>query len=156
MFLSTGSRALRTATRRLSQTSAQLQSPPSRRTLYNGTTYTLNTGAKIPALGFGTWQDKDAQESGERSLKAISNAYTSLTLRSCHNRPGRRIPTHRHGTSVPAPQFYPAPHMLTVPATAPNPPSATPSKSLASPAPQSSSPRSYGTTAIILPMSKPR
>lgn len=24
--------------------------------------HTLNTGAKIPALGFGTWQDKDAQE----------------------------------------------------------------------------------------------
>ena len=26
------------------------------------TTFTLNTGAKIPAVGFGTWQDKDAQE----------------------------------------------------------------------------------------------
>ena len=32
---------------------------------HNGTTHTLNTGAKIPALGFGTWQDKDAQEPGE-------------------------------------------------------------------------------------------
>jgi len=29
---------------------------------HNGTTFTLNTGAKIPAIGFGTWQDKDAQE----------------------------------------------------------------------------------------------
>lgn len=28
---------------------------------YPGTTYKLNTGAEIPALGFGTWQDKDAQ-----------------------------------------------------------------------------------------------
>jgi alcohol dehydrogenase (NADP+) len=26
------------------------------------TTHTLNTGAKIPAIGFGTWQDADAQE----------------------------------------------------------------------------------------------
>lgn len=26
------------------------------------TTYKLNTGATIPALGFGTWQDVDAQE----------------------------------------------------------------------------------------------
>lgn len=29
----------------------------------NMKTFTLNTGAKIPAIGFGTWQDKDAQES---------------------------------------------------------------------------------------------
>jgi alcohol dehydrogenase (NADP+) len=29
---------------------------------HNGTLLTLNTGAKIPAIGFGTWQDKDAQE----------------------------------------------------------------------------------------------
>jgi len=26
------------------------------------TTQKLNTGAAIPAIGFGTWQDKDAQE----------------------------------------------------------------------------------------------
>ncbi|ORY13703.1 NADP-dependent oxidoreductase domain-containing protein [Clohesyomyces aquaticus] len=29
---------------------------------HNGTTFQLNTGAKIPAIGFGTWQDADAQE----------------------------------------------------------------------------------------------
>ncbi|KAH7114489.1 NADP-dependent oxidoreductase domain-containing protein [Dendryphion nanum] len=29
---------------------------------HSGTTFLLNTGANIPALGFGTWQDKDAQE----------------------------------------------------------------------------------------------
>jgi alcohol dehydrogenase (NADP+) len=29
---------------------------------HNGTTFTLNTGAKIPAIGFGTWQDKESQE----------------------------------------------------------------------------------------------
>lgn len=28
----------------------------------SGITFTLNTGAKIPAVGFGTWQDVDAQE----------------------------------------------------------------------------------------------
>ncbi|KAF2832849.1 Aldo/keto reductase [Ophiobolus disseminans] len=28
----------------------------------SGTTVKLNTGAQIPAIGFGTWQDKDAQE----------------------------------------------------------------------------------------------
>jgi alcohol dehydrogenase (NADP+) len=26
------------------------------------TRFKLNTGAEIPAIGFGTWQDKDAQE----------------------------------------------------------------------------------------------
>jgi len=34
----------------------------------SGTTHTLNTGAKIPAVGFGTWQDKDDQE------KAVTEA----------------------------------------------------------------------------------
>jgi diketogulonate reductase-like aldo/keto reductase len=29
---------------------------------HNGTTFKLNTGAPIPAIGFGTWQDKEAQE----------------------------------------------------------------------------------------------
>jgi diketogulonate reductase-like aldo/keto reductase len=36
-----------------------------------GTKFKLNTGADIPALGFGTWQDKDAQEGAvETALKA--------------------------------------------------------------------------------------
>jgi alcohol dehydrogenase (NADP+) len=26
------------------------------------TKFKLNTGAEIPAIGFGTWQDKDSQE----------------------------------------------------------------------------------------------
>ena len=34
----------------------------------NMTTFKLNTGASIPALGFGTWQDKDDQE------KAVAEA----------------------------------------------------------------------------------
>ena len=29
---------------------------------YSRTQFKLNTGQDIPALGFGTWQDKDAQE----------------------------------------------------------------------------------------------
>jgi len=29
---------------------------------YKGTTFALNTGAHIPAIGFGTWQDADSQE----------------------------------------------------------------------------------------------
>jgi len=29
---------------------------------YAGTKFSLNTGAEVPALGFGTWQDKDSQE----------------------------------------------------------------------------------------------
>ncbi|KAL9582381.1 MAG: hypothetical protein Q9212_003323, partial [Teloschistes hypoglaucus] len=35
------------------------------------TTFKLNTGAEIPAVGFGTWQDKDAQEDAvTEALKA--------------------------------------------------------------------------------------
>jgi alcohol dehydrogenase (NADP+) len=62
MFSSTSSKALRTASARLSQTTAQLQPRTLVRLAHNGTAHTLNTGARIPALGFGTWQDKDAQE----------------------------------------------------------------------------------------------
>jgi alcohol dehydrogenase (NADP+) len=29
---------------------------------YANTKLKLNTGAEIPAIGFGTWQDKDAQQ----------------------------------------------------------------------------------------------
>lgn len=55
---------LRTATVRLSQATAQLRPciATQIRMAHNSTTYTLNTGAKIPAIGFGTWQDADAQE----------------------------------------------------------------------------------------------
>ena len=49
---------LSTATSRISQFYSQLQN----RTMASVTTAKLNTGATIPALGFGTWQDKDAQE----------------------------------------------------------------------------------------------
>jgi alcohol dehydrogenase (NADP+) len=49
---------LSSATSRISQISSQLQ----QRTMASITTAKLNTGATIPSIGFGTWQDKDAQE----------------------------------------------------------------------------------------------
>lgn len=63
------SRSAKAASSRLSQVSQQLssQAPVHQQTIrmassYSGTQQKLNTGAPIPALGFGTWQDKDAQE----------------------------------------------------------------------------------------------
>lgn len=60
-------KSVSTATTRLAQVSQQFSSQaPLRqqqaRTLHQGTRHKLNTGASIPALGFGTWQDKEAQE----------------------------------------------------------------------------------------------
>lgn len=40
------------------------------------TTFKLNTGASIPAIGFGTWQDKDAQE--EAVLTALKAGYRHI------------------------------------------------------------------------------
>lgn len=42
------------ATSRISQVSSHIQ----KRNMASVTTHTLNTGAKIPALGFGTWQGR--------------------------------------------------------------------------------------------------
>ncbi len=36
----------------------------------------LNTGAEIPAVGFGTWQDKDAQE--DAVLEALKAGYRHI------------------------------------------------------------------------------
>lgn len=56
---------------RLSQLSNHLQAqvssssasaPQIRSMAYSNTKFKLNTGAEIPAIGFGTWQDKDSQE----------------------------------------------------------------------------------------------
>ncbi|KAF7860670.1 hypothetical protein EAF04_008189 [Stromatinia cepivora] len=63
MFTRTPPSAFRT-TSRLSQLSSQIQ----RRKMASITTHNLNTGATIPAIGFGTWQDKDSQE------KAVTEA----------------------------------------------------------------------------------
>ncbi|KAI9710943.1 MAG: hypothetical protein M1820_002380 [Bogoriella megaspora] len=43
---------------------------------YNGTTFKLNSGHDIPALGFGTWQDKDAQESAVST--ALKHGYRHI------------------------------------------------------------------------------
>ena len=42
----------------------------------NQTILKLNTGATIPALGFGTWQDKDAQE--DAVLEALKAGYRHI------------------------------------------------------------------------------
>jgi alcohol dehydrogenase (NADP+) len=60
-------KSVSSATSRLAQVSQQFSSQaPLRqqqaRMVHQGTMHKLNTGASIPALGFGTWQDKEAQE----------------------------------------------------------------------------------------------
>ncbi|KAL8947532.1 MAG: hypothetical protein Q9222_006193 [Ikaeria aurantiellina] len=40
------------------------------------TKFKLNTGAEIPAVGFGTWQDKDAQE--DAVTEALKAGYTHI------------------------------------------------------------------------------
>src|SRR5271170_4098590 len=50
------------ASSRLSQVSRQFTTTQVRTMTYANTKFKLNTGAEIPAVGFGTWQDKDAQE----------------------------------------------------------------------------------------------
>ena len=66
---------------RASQTSSHIQ-----RKQRNMTTFKLNTGATIPAVGFGTWQDKDDQENAvTEALKAgykhIDTARSEYTKR---------------------------------------------------------------------------
>lgn len=38
--------------------------------------FTLNTGAEIPAIGFGTWQDEHVQE--EAVLEALTAGYRHI------------------------------------------------------------------------------
>lgn len=42
----------------------------------SATMQSLNTGAKIPAIGFGTWQDKDDQE--KAVTEALKAGYTHI------------------------------------------------------------------------------
>ena len=48
--------------RRLSQVSLQFLATHTINMTRTYTRFGLNPGAEIPAIGFGTWQDKDAQE----------------------------------------------------------------------------------------------
>ena len=66
-FASRTSKSLSTAPSRITQISQHLHSKAPLnsqqvRMATQSTHFKLNTGASIPALGFGTWQDKDAQE----------------------------------------------------------------------------------------------
>ena len=62
------SRTAKTTASRIAQISQQLssQAPNHQQarmtSSYSGTQFKLNTGASVPAIGFGTWQDKEAQE----------------------------------------------------------------------------------------------
>jgi hypothetical protein len=63
-------RTARTASTRLTQFSNQL-AIQTRAMATANTRFKLNTGAEIPAVGFGTWQDKDSQEAAvAEALKA--------------------------------------------------------------------------------------
>lgn len=76
------SRTAKTAATRLGQVSQHTRASPIHQlttraaSSYTGTTHTLNTGARIPALGFGTWQDKDAQEPAV--LSALRSGYRHI------------------------------------------------------------------------------
>ncbi|KAL1306766.1 hypothetical protein AAFC00_005429 [Neodothiora populina] len=65
-MFSQASKRVSAAASRVSQLTAQLSSGGAQqqqlRLAHEGTTFKLNTGASIPAIGFGTWQDKEAQE----------------------------------------------------------------------------------------------
>ena len=79
------SRTARAATARLSQLTQHTL--PQTRSMAaaaspQGTILKLNTGADIPAIGFGTWQDKDAQE--QAVTEALKAGYRHIdTARMC-------------------------------------------------------------------------
>ena len=80
-MLSRSSRTLFSATSRLSQISLQASLQPTfqqqKRSMASQITkFKLNTGAQIPAIGFGTWQDKDAQENAVEI--AIKSGYRHI------------------------------------------------------------------------------
>lgn len=57
------------------------------------TTFKLNTGAEIPAIGFGTWQDADSQEAAV--LEALKAGYKHIDTARMYvaplERPGRAL-----------------------------------------------------------------
>lgn len=63
----------RVSLRRLHQLNKHLATTQQQRGMK---TFKLNTGASIPAIGFGTWQDKDAQEGAV--LTALKQGYRHI------------------------------------------------------------------------------
>lgn len=75
----------RISSRRLTQLTRQFLQ--TRTMSYTGTIHTLNNGVKIPLVGFGTWQDKDAQE--DAVFEAIKAGYRHIdTARVYGTEPG--------------------------------------------------------------------
>ena len=66
-------RLSKTASSRLTQLTSQFSLQTTRAM---STQLKLNTGAAIPAIGFGTWQDKDAQE--DAVLEALKAGYRHI------------------------------------------------------------------------------
>jgi hypothetical protein len=61
MFARSKVPSMQSASSRVSQLSSHIQGSQFR-SMASVTYHKLNTGASIPAIGFGTWQDKDDQE----------------------------------------------------------------------------------------------
>lgn len=69
-----------------------LRTHPSRALSTRATTYTLNTGAKIPALGFGTFQDPDSQEETvSRALQKGMRLIDTARVYNVENQVGKGI-----------------------------------------------------------------
>ena len=107
---------------------------------YANTKFKLNTGAEIPAVGFGTWQDKDAQE--DAVYEALKAGY-------------RHIDTARV-YAEPRPFSVDMCGLTELLGMAQNQLSREVSRGVACPAKTSSSLPSYGTTITTLMMLKRR
>jgi alcohol dehydrogenase (NADP+) len=67
-------RASSKSSARISQIASHIQKQ--QRSMASVTQHKLNTGATIPAIGFGTWQDKDDQE--KAVAEALKAGYTHI------------------------------------------------------------------------------
>jgi hypothetical protein len=107
---------------------------------YSKTKFKLNTGAEIPAIGFGTWQDKDAQE--DAVYEALKAGYRHIDTARVYAVP-RPFPADMCG-------------LTEIPDMAQNQLSREVSGRVAYPVKTSSSPPSYGTTITTRMMLKKR
>jgi alcohol dehydrogenase (NADP+) len=58
---------------------------------YANTKFKLNTGAEIPAIGFGTWQDKDSQE--DAVYEALKAGYRHIDTARVYVSPSVKAPS---------------------------------------------------------------